>query len=116
MREKKTELTRDDIVDLLYKIGASKVRNHETNDNIQFTYASIMSWLSRNGFSSTNNNFYNANGSYENGNMIVLGIAPGGQGYFKLFYEYIKDNSLKFMLGEALGNAFTITDHITQIF
>lgn len=37
MKEVKTELTRDDIVDLLYKIGASKVRNHETNDNIQFT-------------------------------------------------------------------------------
>ncbi len=33
----KTELTRDDIVDLLYYIGASKVKNRETNDNIQFT-------------------------------------------------------------------------------
>lgn len=34
---KKTELTREDIVDLLYSLGASKVRNNETNDNIQFT-------------------------------------------------------------------------------
>lgn len=33
----KTELTRDDIVDLLYYIGASKVKNRETSDNIQFT-------------------------------------------------------------------------------
>ena len=86
------------------------------NDNIQFTYSSILAWLSINGFYSINSNFYNANGYYGNGDRIVLGIAPGGQGYFKIFYESIKDNSLKFTLGEALGDAFTITDHITQIF
>lgn len=33
----KTELTREDIVDLLYTLGASIVKNRETNDNIQFT-------------------------------------------------------------------------------
>ena len=86
------------------------------NDNIQFTYESIISWLYSNGFSSTENNFYNVNGYYENGTRIVLGIAPGGRGYFDIFYEYIKNNSLTFMLGEALADAFTITDHITQIF
>ena len=86
------------------------------NDNIQFTYSTIISWLSSNGFSYTNDNFYNANGYYYNGSRIVLGVAPGGQGYFRLFYEYIKDGSLTYMLGEALGDGFTITDHITQIF
>ena len=86
------------------------------NDNIQFTYASIISWLYSNGFSGADNNFYNANGYYANGNGIVLGIVPGSRGYFKLFYEYIKDNSLKFMSGEALADEFIITDHITQIF
>lgn len=86
-----------------------------SNDNTQFTYSTILSWLINNGFVHSTNNFYNATGYYDNG-RIALGLAPSSGGYFKVSYEYIDNGTLTHDMGDALANAFTVTDTVKQIF
>lgn len=86
-----------------------------SNDNTQFTYSTILSWLVNNGFRYTDDNFYTAAGYYDSG-RIVLGLAPSSGGYFKVSYEYIENGTLKHNMGDALADAFNVTDTVKQIF